>query len=457
MRTAHMTAVALLAVMGLFMTSAAGGLGTAEENEYEDPFIEEALLGPGTDDSSSEDAQEGPGYDELVKRVYRYLTIGFPSNHCDWGRLPTVKDIFTANSSGRWMYRMLPRINATGEARIMDVNGDGIAELVIWRHVIANGTTVSPSREGNFSFQGEDLYGNRSSAFTLFYVDRDGDMNPEVIILHYHNVIRSLSTGTNTNVLLLEFHWRGIAMDLNDDGVRDAERFSTSRHLLSDRDQDENRELVIRHKASYSRSKVSSGRTWNLIKCTGTKFIYKDADSDGYPEVRSNFGISGHFIDRDGDKNPEEIHIGIQRDRSDDRNSDGNPEIVHSSRGGLRTRDRNSDGNPELISIVNRSREIFDNDSDGNWDLIVLRFRTYKYVDRNSDGRPELVIRKDIVRKIHPERELEGHDKDREVEMGPKGPGRDDIGEDDRGRIREQKAHRIRDRIGGLLDRETRK
>lgn len=418
MKTGTMVAAALFAVMGLLLTSYAGGQAAYEEKDTEQELepgnIEDALMEDIFEDELEE--EEGSSrYDMILKRSYHYLTRSFIGDHSEWGALPPVKEIFVVNSSGRWMYNNLERINATGEARIIDHDDDGIAELVIWKHnmgtdLIApdvNNTYDRSIPELENTTTNTNIIRNTRAGFILVYVDRDDNGYPEMIGLDFHLGARYILKGTNTTIGHMKFSWRGAAFDRDQDGDWDVQRFTTFRHCRMDKDDDGNSELMKQHKASYSRYKNRNSTVWNSINAKASKGIHIDRDSDGNPEIRKGSRMHGHLQDRNGDGLPETIILRHGNKGLVDKDSDGNPESRTHQKVQLSVKDKNSDKNPEMIDIGCRSKEIKDRDSDGDWDVIILKYRTYKYVDRDSDGRPEIVERDSGVKYIYPGKETE--------------------------------------------------
>ncbi|MEA3557944.1 MAG: hypothetical protein U9R75_01695, partial [Candidatus Thermoplasmatota archaeon] len=267
-----------------------------------------------------DDPEDNDPYGHLVKRSYHFLTTGFVSQHCDWAKLPQVRSIYTANSSGRWMYNNLPRINATGEARIIDRDGDGVAELVIWKHIIAkdnvlddtNGSIIS-RLSGNASVLPVDVNTSvvRNSAFVLIYMDRDGDGTPEIIILSYWNRIRVILSPGNIPIAGYNFNWKGSAYDMDDDGAWNVESFRTSELFKMDMDNDGFDEIIKGHEATYRRIDRAGRPIWDRISATALNKLYIDRNSDGNPEIRSGRTVTGCMVDRNGDLLPELIKIRV--------------------------------------------------------------------------------------------------------------------------------------------------
>ncbi len=415
---------ALGAVLALLTASMVMGIestGTEEMNE-KIPINDEMeydLFEEWTDDTELEqDIEEdlevpdvvdtnptSPRFQKLVKRSYHFLNKDFIGKYSNWDKLPIVKTIFTANSSAEWMFKALPRINATGEGRIIDRNGDGYPELVIWKHYQRNAVVSSDqmnltmnamrNHTEDADLSGLVIYGY--SGFTLVYVDRDGDANPEMISLKVSNGFKVDINGDGTPEMVHAFNWYGVTYDRDDDGDWDLQKFNTSIRTVVDINNDRIPELVRYEKANFMRANVRGRQMWDKITASASRGMSFDRDSDGNPSVRKHFSLQGSWMDRDGDCWPEHIRIGIKTSEYHDKDSDGNPEERKQRSVSLYFMDRNDDRNPEFVMISYRMITYIDRNSDGKVDMIKVHIRTFKWIDRNSDGIPERVSRSETT------------------------------------------------------------
>ncbi|MFW3145544.1 MAG: hypothetical protein ACMUIE_01885 [Thermoplasmatota archaeon] len=427
MKGMTLTACVVGAVIALIAVSTAAGLETDESgNGYEmeemlddglvDEFLEDNRNGSfdgDLDPYAGTDPSTDPPFSGLARRVYHYLTVDFISKHSNWEELPSVKTIFTANSSGEWMYDALPRINATGEARIVDRNGDGIAELVIWHH--HNRSANLSYAEVNISNLEAELSDDHLSklqsstygmygGFTLYYLDKDGDKIPETIILR---VIRKVYTDLNPDgsfEFQKGFSWTGTVLDLDDDGDREYEGFGTSKHTWMDLNGDGCTEIRTTEKADYRRADLFGRPLYDSIHARISRSRYFDRDSDGSPEFSTSYSLAGIWKDDDGNGSPDHFGINMNRFRAHDSDSDGFPEVTLKARTTLAYYDRNGDRNPELVKFHRKGITVWDRDSDGRWDLMMIKTALFKWIDRNSDGIPEKVLREDRTEYRTPDR-----------------------------------------------------
>jgi len=423
MKTAVWTATALGLVIALLLSavviaeegsdeSAMEGVDEEMLEEYQEILEEETSeLDPSI---SEENDVTGPSFPAMVRRSYNYLTASFIRNHSMWGRLPAVKDLLVAPSPGRWMYANLSRINATGEARIIDRDGDGVAEFVLWVHTDHGRKEITTSDyetdlPDDISLTARTNTVTQTSVvywkimWILKYVDRDGDGTPEMIGLSYHRIIAVDLNANGSPEYISAFTWHGREMDRDDSGTWDVQAFHTRSGVRLDRNGDGNPEYRAVHAASYGRSNGRTGRTWDQIHATAWRAYSKDADSDGNPEIARSMKLVGKWMDRNGDTAPEYIGIHRQVSGAVDRDSDGNPEIRGHKYLRFQYIDKNSDGNPELVTIVIGWKAFIDRDSDGKIDLIIFYEKVFKWIDRNSDGDPERVIRTETKKEIKPD------------------------------------------------------
>ncbi|MGA1793195.1 MAG: hypothetical protein ACMUHM_04530 [Thermoplasmatota archaeon] len=421
MKKKMMAASALGLVLALLVTSTSMVIGNEEmgpetvTDGYEeldfDGYLElDGSVDEEIDDVPANTSSTAPRFGPLVKRAYGFLTRDFVGSHSEWEKLPGVKTIFTANSSGEWMYNALPRINATGEARIVDEDGDGYPELVIWKHYSrgSNATVqdLNLTREEIAEhLEAVNLSGIMISwmkGFTLVYIDRDGDGNPEMIqltVVHFFKVGRSTDAAPRIE---RSFRWTGRARDRDSDGDWEVQEFHTGTHLMVNLRLDRNPELVKYHNADYIRTDHGGRPMWDRISARASSGKVIDRNSDGYPESKERRSVSGIYRDGDGNGWPEIIRISIGKTVSRDADSDGNPELGNTTRASLIFLDRNDDMDPELVRISFNDTTRIDRNSDGRVDLIKIHRKQFVWIDRNSDGIPERVVRKEVWEERRP-------------------------------------------------------
>jgi hypothetical protein len=382
--------------------------------EGPDEADEIAAYDEDADDTSSVSA--APKFSKLVNRGYEYLTRDFISEHSHWGRLPKVKTIFTANSSGEWMYKALPRINATGEARIIDQDGDGYPELVIWKHYRRNLTASAEQYNSSAKLIREysndaDLSGfavNVNRGFTLIYVDKDGDANPERISLDVIFKLLVHVDRDNIPELVHSFKWFGITRDRDDDGDQDVQRMNVTVKTVLNLKHDRFPEFIMHEKVRYSRMDTRGRQMWDRITAKVNKGMIIDPNSDGNPTIRKHMDLSGRWFDRDGDGWPQLLRISRKNCSYHDKDSDGNPEERNTTVISALLKDRNDDKYPELVLISYKNMKYFDRNSDGRVDMITIHTKIFKWIDRNSDGIPERVIRSETHETRYPQNDRPG-------------------------------------------------
>ena len=249
-----------------------------------------------------------PGFDPLVNRTYTFLTWDVISDHLRWDQLPGVKTIFTANSSGEWMYKALPRINQTGEARIVDQDGDGYPELVIWKHY-SRGRNMTledaniTMEEASELLESEGLAGIGISwikGFTLVYVDRDGDGNPEFIQLSVVKSYKMFASSGNIPVFVHHFRWKGRTSDRDSDGDWEVQSFETGTHSHLNLNADRYPEFVRDHSADYWRGDLRGRSLWDRIRMKASSSKVLDRNSDGSPEMKRTEHVRGSWSDQNG-------------------------------------------------------------------------------------------------------------------------------------------------------------
>ncbi|MGA1819446.1 MAG: hypothetical protein ACMUHU_00400 [Thermoplasmatota archaeon] len=451
MNKAMMTASALGLVLALLVTSTAmvfGDEGQGPEavtDGYEeldfDGYLElDGSVDEEIDDGPVNTSSTAPRFGPLVKRAYGFLTRDFVGSHSEWEKLPGVKTIFTANSSGEWMYNALPRINATGEARIVDSDGDGYPELVIWKHYSRGSNATVEDLNLSIEEIGDHLdRANLSSiriswmkGFTLVYVDRDGDGDPEMVKL---TAVHFFKAGMSTDPLPRierSFRWTGRARDRDSDGGWEVQEFHTGSRLVVNLRLDRNPELVKFHNADYRRTDLGGRPMWDLISARASSGRVIDRNSDGYPETRERASVSGIYRDGNGNGWPELIRISMVRSGSRDADSDGHPEHRNATRTSLLFKDRNDDMRPELVRISHNETSWIDRDSDGRVDLVKVHRKLFMWIDRDSDGIPERVVKKEIWEEKRPGSEIPDNQGNPERNGGTQEarPGREDTEND---------------------------
>lgn len=364
-----------LVIMGLW---AAVGTSSGEvdvKNVDESIVPEEIVNGPIT--------EERPNFPGLVRAVRENYTGVIPMNHLHWDMLPPIKQIFTADSSYEFLMAALEHANPDDNITIKDQDEDGIPEMVIWRNVTRFHRTL---RDEDVT-----LVGVRS--FTLRYMDRDDDMNPEMISLNVR--IMAGAVDEDGNVMgRYSSHWSGMVMDGDDDGSHNLQVYRRNSTLVIDRNVDGKPDMKRFSSISYGRYRGGSSTSWNIISFRAER---------GLRSI--NFGervaIKGNYIDRDGDGWPERISGSRVRTSYTDRDGDGNAEIRSVVVQRIRFLDRNDDHNPELVILSEKTVTAYDRDSDGRVDLIRKTLRRMIWIDRDSDGRPEFykVINSSIIRR----------------------------------------------------------
>jgi hypothetical protein len=121
-----------------------------------------------------------------------------------------------------------------------------------------------------------------------------------------------------------------------------------------------------------------------------------DLDSDVAPELVQGFSVKAVWINRDGDRWPEDIRYSRNEYNAKDQNSDGNPEIKERSSMNVNFVDRNNDRYPELVRIEYARTTYIDRDSDGRIDQIRFLRKLFLWIDRDSDGIPERFVRSSV-------------------------------------------------------------
>ncbi|MGA1848112.1 MAG: hypothetical protein ACMUHB_02115 [Thermoplasmatota archaeon] len=400
-------ATAFAVVLALLVTSTVIALESTEEepepkdtevmNEQNMNDLFESIL----EGDEMEAGEEGSGdvlrFAPLVKRANQWFMADFITGHSEWDRLPTVKTIFTAESAGKWMYEALPRINETGEALIVDEDGDGQAEMVLWKHVEEAGVPADEleldriEEAKDIDLSGSVVKGRIS--WVLLYIDRNDDANPELVTLNYTRKVIMDTDDDGRPEGYMSFRWMGICADWNSDGVWDVQGFRTGYALVIDLNSDRAPEIKLHRSAAYMRFSRPGSPTWNRIEAHASKGKVLDLDSDSVLELLERSSVRAIWINRDGDRWPEDLRYSRNEHLARDMNSDGNPEVRERTSMNVDLIDRNDDMNPELVRIEYVKTSYLDRDSDGRMDQVRLLKKLFLWIDRNSDGIPERVVR----------------------------------------------------------------
>ncbi len=356
-----------LVIMGFWAAvGTSSGEVPFEEDVYENTVPEEI------DDGSI--TMDPPNFPGIVRAVRENYTRVIPTNYLHWDMLTPVKQIFKADSSYEFLMAALEHADPKDNITIKDRDEDGIPEMVIWKNVTRFHRALQDEDAGVM------LVGVRH--FTLLYIDRDDDMNPEMILLNVR--IRAGAINEVCNVMgRYSFHWSGMVRDGDDDGFHNLQAYRTNSTLIIDLDGDGKPDLKRFSRISYGRYRNGNSPSWNVIFFRAGK---------GYRSINigERVAIKGNYIDRDGDGWPEKISGSRIRTAYTDRDGDGNAEIRSLVVQRIRFLDRNDDHNPELVIPSEKTVTAYDRDSDGRVDLIRKTLRRMTWIDRDSNGIPEV-------------------------------------------------------------------